>query len=202
MQFSPSDVRPAVFYQRMIHAIVPRPIAWVSTISSEGISNVAPFSYFTGVGSRPPSLLFCPANGRDGQPKDTLRNIQATGEFVVNVVSGAVAEAMNQSAGSYPPAESEFDACGLTEAASTCVNAPRVAESPVQFECEKLQIISLGEGPGGANIVIGRVVQMHIDDRVVGAKDLIDPDLLDAVGRMGGLSYCRTADRFDLPRPE
>lgn len=202
MQFAPKDVRPSLFYQRMIHAIVPRPIAWVSTRSSSGVSNVAPFSYFTGVGSRPPSLLFCPANGRDGQPKDTLRNIQETGEFVVNIVSAAVAEQMNASAAGLPPEESEFSFCGLTEVPGTTVEVPRVAESPVQFECRRMQILNLGEGPGGANVVIGEVVQMHIDDSVIGARELIDPDLLDAVGRMGGLSYCRTRDRFDLPRPE
>lgn len=202
MEFAPSDVRPSLFYQRMIHAIVPRPIAWVSTVSSDGVSNVAPFSYFTGVGSRPPSLLFCPANGRDGEPKDTLRNIEDTGEFVVNIVSAAVAEQMNSSAASLPADESEFDFCGLTELASTKVAAPRVSESPVHFECRSMQVLHLGEGPGGANVVIGEVVQMHIDDSVIGARDLIDPDLLDAVGRMGGLSYCRTTERFDLPRPE
>lgn len=202
MDFCPQDVRPSVFYQRMIHAIVPRPIAWVSTLSAGGISNVAPFSYFSGVGSRPPSLLFCPANDRDGNSKDTLRNIQETGEFVVNIVSSSVAEQMNSSAASLPADESEFSVCGLTEAASVSVKAPRVAESPVQFECKQLQVIHLGDGPGGANIVIGEVIRMHIDDRVIGAKELVDPDLLDAVGRMGGLSYCRTRDRFDLPRPE
>ncbi|MEP3478410.1 MAG: flavin reductase family protein [Fuerstiella sp.] len=202
MQFAPKDVRPSLFYQRMIHAIVPRPIAWVSTRSGDGVSNVAPFSYFTGVGSRPPCLLFCPANGRDGQPKDTLRNIQDTGDFVVNIVSASVAKQMNDSATSLPAEESEFSFCELTEVPSTVVDAPRVGESPVQFECRQMQVLNLGEGPGGANVVIGEVVQMHIDDRVIGARDLIDPDLLDAVGRMGGLSYCRTKDRFDLPRPE
>lgn len=202
MDFSPQDVRPSLFYQRMIHAIVPRPIAWVSTISGQGVTNVAPFSYFTGVGSRPPSLLFCPANDRHGQPKDTLRNIQQTGEFVVNIVSSSIAEQMNASAANVPADESEFAVCGLTEAASFNVKAPRVAESPVQFECREMQSIQLAAGPGGANIVIGEVVRMHIDDRVIGAKELIDPELLDAVGRMGGLSYCRTTDRFDLPRPE
>lgn len=202
MDFDPAGVRPSVFYQQMIHSIVPRPIAWVSTISNEGVSNVAPFSYFTGVGSRPPSLLFCPANNRDGQPKDTLRNIQQTNEFVVNIASFGLAEKMNASAASLPADESEFDLCNLTTAASVKIGAPRVLESPVQFECTTLQVLNIGEGPGGANIVIGKVVHMHVDDSVLGAKDLVDPDLLDAVGRMGGLSYCRTGDRFELPRPE
>ena len=201
MDFDPADVRPSVFYQQMIHCIVPRPIAWVSTISRNGISNVAPFSYFTGVGSRPPTLLFCPANNRNGQPKDTLQNIQDTGEFVVNIVARSVAEQMNASAAELPPEESEFDACGLSSLAGTKVSVPRVAESPVHFECTKRQILNIGEGPGGANIVIGNVVHVHIDDSVLGAKDLVDPDLLDAVGRMGGLTYCRTNERFDLERP-
>jgi len=201
MDFDPADVRASVFYQQMIHCIVPRPIAWVSTISSAGITNVAPFSYFTGVGSRPPSLLFCPANNRHGEPKDTLRNIQDTGDFVVNIVSMAVARAMNASAAALPPEESEFDIDGLTALASVKIGAPRVSESPVQFECRKMHILNIGHGPGGANIVVGRIVHVHIDDNVIGAKDLVDPDLLDAVGRMGGLSYCRTKDRFDLPRP-
>ncbi len=201
MDLDPADVRPSVFYQQMIHCIVPRPIAWVSTVSEAGITNVAPFSYFTGVGSRPPSLLFCPANNREGQPKDTLRNIEQTGEFVVNIVSFPVAEKMNASAAELPADESEFDACGLTAVSSLKVKAPRVAESPVQFECTVLQVLNIGEGPGGANIVIGKVVHLHIDDAVLGDRDLVDPNLLDAVGRMGGLTYCRTTDRFDLERP-
>jgi len=117
MQFAPRDVRHSLFYQRMIHAIVPRPIAWVSTKSAKGVSNVAPFSYFTGVGSRPPSLLFCPANGRDGHPKDTLRNIQETGEFVVNIVSAAVEKQMNASASSFPAVASEFACSEPTDVA-------------------------------------------------------------------------------------
>ena len=201
MQFDPADVRPSVFYQQMIHCIVPRPIAWVSTISAGGTTNVAPFSYFTGVGSRPPRLLFCPANTRQGGPKDTLRNIQDVGEFVVNIVPFGVAEKMNASAADLDPEESEFEACGLTAVGGLKVRAPRVAESPVQFECTRMQVLSIGEGPGGANVVIGNVVHVHIDDAVIGAKDLVDPDLLDAVGRMGGITYCRTNQRFDLPRP-
>lgn len=201
MEFDPAEVRPSVFYQHIIHAIVPRPIAWVSTISKEGVTNVAPFSYFTGVGSRPPTLLFCPANKRDGQPKDTLRNIQDVGDFVVNIVSFDAAEQMNASAAELPSAESEFDANGLTPIPGTHVSSPRVAESKIHFECTLRQILNIGEGPGGANVVIGDVVHVHIEDSVLGAKELADPDLLDAVGRMGGTTYCRTSQRFDLPRP-
>lgn len=202
LDIDPAEVRASVFYQHMIHAIVPRPIAWVSTVSKDGVNNVAPFSYFTGVGSRPPTLLFCPANNRLGEPKDTLRNIHETGDFVVNIVSYAVAAEMNASAATLPAEESEFDVCELNAVASEKVQSPRVAESPVQFECTTRQILNIGEGPGGANIVIGNVVYVHIDDAVIGAKELVDPDLLDAVGRMGGLSYCRTVERFELDRPQ
>lgn len=202
MDIQPAEVRPSFLYQHMIHCIVPRPIAWVSTVSSVGITNVAPFSFFSGVGARPPSLLFCPANDRDGKAKDTLRNLQDTGEFVVNIVPFAAAEQMNDSAAALPEDESEFDACGLSAVPGKVVKAPRVAESPVHFECTTMKVMSIGEGAGGANIVIGRIVHIHIDDVVVGARDLVDPDLLDAVGRMGGLSYCRTGDRFDLDRPQ
>lgn len=201
MEVDTSATRPSFLYQHMIHCIVPRPIAWVSTVSAEGTTNVAPFSFFTGVGSRPPSLLFCPANDRCGESKDTLRNIQDVGDFVVNIVPFAVSEKMNASAESLPPDQSEFDVVGLTAVASKKVRAPRVAESPVQFECTKMQVLHIGEGPGGANIVIGNIVHLHIDDSVVGVKGLVDPELLDAVGRMGGLSYCRTTTRFDLDTP-
>ena len=201
MHFDPAEVRPAVFYQHMVHCIVPRPIAWVSTVGKSGTTNVAPFSYFTGVGSRPPSLLFCPANNKEGQPKDTLRNIQEAGDFVVNIVSFPLTDQMNSTAAELAPEESEFEAFGLTPSESFKVKSPGVAESHVQFECTTLQILNLGDGPGGANIVIGKVVYVHIDDSVVGARDLVDPELLDAIGRMGGISYCRTKQRFDLPRP-
>jgi len=201
MNFDPADVRPAELYRHMIHSIVPRPIAWVSTVSSDGVTNVAPFSYFTGVGANPPTLLFCPANNRNGQSKDTLRNIEETGDFVVNIVSFFVAEQMNASAAELPPNESEFAAPRLTEMPGLKVVSPRVAESPVQFECTTRQILNIGDGPGGANIVIGDIVHVHIDDSVVGTEGFTDPELLDAVGRMGGLTYCRTTDLFDLQRP-
>ena len=201
MEIDASEIRPSLMYQHMIHCIVPRPIAWVSTVSEAGVANVAPFSFFSGVGSRPPSLMFCPANKRDGSPKDSLRNIQQNGEFVVNVVSAELSEQMNASSAEFGEEESEFDACGLTAVRSTCVRPPRVGESPVHFECRVLHVLNIGTGPGGANLVVGQIVHAHIDDRVLGPDQLVSPDLLQAIGRMGGLSYCHTSDRFELPRP-
>jgi len=191
----------AEFYKHMVRVIVPRPIAWVSTRSTEGIDNLAPFSYFTGVGSRPPTLLFCPANRRDGQPKDTLANIMATRDFVVNVVTDKLVRQMNVTAVEAASDESEFELAGLEMIESERVNVARVQQSPVQIECRLRDVIHVGEGPGGANIVLGDVLLMHIDPAVTDPDGFVDPVLLDVVGRMGGLDYCRTRERFELPRP-
>lgn len=195
------SLRPSEFYQHMVRMIVPRPIAWVSTRSPNGVDNIAPFSYFTGVGSRPPTLLFCPANRRDGTPKDTMTNIEATGEFVVNVVTDRVAEAMNSTAAEISSDESEFEMAGLETVEAEVLQVARVKESPAQFECRLRELIRVGDGPGGANIVLGDVLRMHLDPAVLNSEGFVDPEQLDAVGRMGGLTYARTRDRFDLTRP-
>lgn len=202
MESRAEDLRAAVIYQHLISVIVPRPIAWVSTISAAGIPNLAPFSFFTGVGSRPPSLLFCPANRRDGSPKDTLRNIREVGEFIVNVVSEPLAESMNRTSAELAPDESEFEVFGVEQCPGLAVSVPRVKQSLVHLECAVSQILAIGDGPGGANIVIGRIVHLHIDDGVMDSGGNVSPELLAAVGRMGGSSYCRTRDRFPLARPE
>lgn len=201
MLLDPADLKSTEFYRHMIRIIVPRPIAWVSTLSRDGIPNAAPFSYFSGVGSRPPSLLFCPANKSNGESKDTLRNIETRGEFVVNTATRSNCEAMNSSAAELPADESEFAAFGFTTAPSLKVRPPGIQESPVRIECSLLQVIRLQAGPGGSNIVIGRVEAVHIDDEVLAEDGYADADRLDAVGRMGGAEYCRTTDRFELPRP-
>ncbi|MCA9057921.1 MAG: flavin reductase family protein, partial [Planctomycetaceae bacterium] len=182
--------------------IMPRPIAWVSTISPEGRTNLAPFSFFSGVGSRPPSVMFCPANRRDGSPKDTLRNIRQTGEFVINLVSESLAEQMNQTAAELPEEESEFDTWRIAATPSLTVRPLRVAASPVSIECQLLQEINLDSGPGGANIVIGSIRHLQIHDEALDPAGFADPAKLNLIGRMGGTSYVRTSDRFDLPRPE
>lgn len=202
MELQVDSVRASAIYQHMIRVITPRPIAWVSTISRSGIANLAPFSFFTGAGSRPPSLLFCPANRKDGNAKDTLRNILDTEEFVVNVVPESLAEAMNLSSLELSSEESEFDLTGLARSESTAVKVPGVYESPVRMECRLMHFLPLEDGPGGANIVVGRIVHMHLDDRILDSTGYADPDLMDLIGRMGGTSYCRTRDRFDLKRPE
>ena len=200
MQLDPQLMSVKEIYQTMVRLITPRPIAWVSTIASDGTSNVAPYSFFNGVGANPPSVVFCPANKRDGTPKDSLRNIEATGEFVVNLVPFALREQMNHSAADFGADVSEFAACGIETIDSVCVRPPRVAESPAALECRLFQTMHLGAGPAGANLVIGEVVMFHICDDVYSA-DAIDPEKLDFIGRLGGTEYVRTRDRFDLPRP-
>ncbi len=201
MELPIQELRASIVYQHLVRLIVPRPIAWVSTLSSEGVSNLAPFSFFTGVGSRPPTLLFCPANRLSGQPKDTLRNIRESGEFVVNMVPESLAGSMNDTAAELPEDESEFVAFGVRQASSVVVGVPRVAESPVSIECRLWQEIAVGTGPGGANIVIGEIVHAYICDSVLDEFGFADSRQLGLIGRMGGASYARTQDTFDLQRP-
>jgi len=190
-------------YKLLIGSIVPRPIALVSTVSVEGIRNLAPFSFFTGISSKPTLICFCPGPRPAGGPrKDTLRNISMTREFVVNIVSEDIAQAMNVTAGEYPPEADEFEIAGLTPVASDVVKPPRVTESHVSMECRLYLSIEFSEEPGGGNLIIGEVLRFHVDDRIV-ENYKIDPDKLRAIGRMGGpTGYTRTRDRFDMIRPK
>ena len=189
-------------YQWMVHTILPRPIAWVSTISADGRTNLAPFSFFQGVSSAPPALMFVPVNSRDGVKKDTVRNIEAVPEFVVNLVSFALSEKMNQTSASLPHGESEFSAFDVASVPSEYVKPPRVADAPVSFECRLHQIVRLSDGPGASNIIFGLIAAMHVRDDVLGQDGMPDSDKLDLVGRMGGAQYTRTRDAFSLERPK
>jgi flavin reductase (DIM6/NTAB) family NADH-FMN oxidoreductase RutF len=189
-------------YKVLIGAIVPRPIAFVSTISPEGIPNLAPFSFFTAISANPPVICFCPTRKPGPEPrKDTLRNISATREFVVNIVSEEIAEQMNITSGDFAAEVDEFEAAGLTPIPSDLVKPPRVAESHVHMECKLYLTLDVSDLPGGGNLVIGQVVRLHVDDAYVD-NFKIDPDKLRAIGRMGGNSYTRTMDRFDMIRPK
>ena len=203
MTVDPQTARHIDIYKLMIGSIVPRPIALVSTVSHDGIRNLAPFSFFTGISSKPTMICFCPGpRPAGGSRKDTLENISRTKEFVVNIVSEEIAEAMNLTAGEYPPDADEFAIAGLTAIPSDLVRPPRVAESHVNMECRLYLSIEFSELPGGGNLVIGEVLRFHVDDRIV-ENFKIDPDKLRAVGRMGGpTGYTRTRDRFDMIRPK
>ncbi len=189
-------------YKVLIGAIVPRPIAFVSTISRDGIRNLAPFSFFTAISANPPVICFCPTRKSGPEPlKDTLRNISETREFVVNIVSEEIAHQMNITSGDFAADVDEFEAAGLTPIPSDLVKPPRVAESHVHMECKLYLTIEISDLPGGGNLVIGEVVRLHVDDAYVD-NFKIDPDRLRAIGRMGGNSYVRTTDRFDMIRPK
>ena len=202
MRVDPSDLAPRDVYRTMISLITPRPIGWVSTISAAGVTNLAPFSFFNGVAASPPTLLFCPVNYRDGSPKDSLVNVQQTGEFVVNVVSYAQREVMNATSEELPSGQSEFEHFQVGAVPSERVRPPRVAGAPAAFECVLHQIVPVGAGPLAGSVVIGRILLMHIDDQMLDAGGQIDPVRLDTIGRLAADGYVRSySDRFALPRP-
>lgn len=188
-------------YLLLISTILPRPIAWVSTISPEGVPNLAPFSFFTGIAANPMSLCFAPVNDRNGKKKDTLVNVEATGQFVVNLVGEHSAERMNQTSAAYPYGVSEFEKAGVTALPSLKVRPPRVQESLVSMECELIQVVTLAEGALGGNLVIGKVLHFHCEDSVWNGGKPRHQDLKN-IGRMEGAWYARTSDAFELPRPE
>ncbi|HEY1794366.1 MAG TPA: flavin reductase family protein [Opitutaceae bacterium] len=197
-----ASLPPRDAYRWMTSTILPRPIAWVSTVSADGRTNLAPFSFFQGVCSNPPTLLFVPVNNRDGMKKDTLRNIEAVPEFVVNLVPLALATAMNATAANLPYGESEFHRFLVSEAKSTRVRPPRVAASPVAFECVLDRVVEIGSGPLAANVVFGRILAAHVRDDVMAADGFPDAARLDLIGRLGREDYTMTREAFNLERPD
>lgn len=201
MTIDPQQESPQDVYKLMVGSIVPRPIAFVSSLSPDGHANLAPFSFFTAVSANPPVICFSPlVRAADGKRKDTLQNIEATGEFVVNIVSEEFAPAMNQCSFDFPPEIDEFAISGLTPLASEVVKPPRVAESLIHFECKLLQVVHVSPKPLGGSLVIGEVLRFHVDNAVIN-QFRINPQRLHAIGRMGGPTYTRTTDRFDMERP-
>ncbi len=201
MQLDPQEMSVRELYGWMVQLITPRPIAWVSSLSQQGVPNLAPYSFFNGVGANPPMVMFCPANNRAGEPKDTLRNVQQTGEFVVNMVTEAMAEQMNQTAAEYSPETDEFVAAGVAKVTSAKVQVPRVQSCKASMECRVHQILEMGQGPGGANLVIGQIVWLHVAADLFNAEDQFLSEDFDTIGRMGGNVYSHTRDRFNLERP-
>jgi len=201
LAFDPANHSPGDIYKLMIGAIVPRPIALVSTVDGGDVRNLAPFSYFTACSSNPPVVVFCPIL-RPVPPmaKDTLRNILATREFVVNIVSEEFAERMNATSAQVGPEIDEFELSGLTPMASELIKPARVAESHVHMECRLLQVVQVSDQPGGGSLVLGEVLRFHVRQDLID-NFRIDPDKLRAIGRMAGSTYVRTTDRFDLERP-
>jgi flavin reductase (DIM6/NTAB) family NADH-FMN oxidoreductase RutF len=202
MEIDPSTLPWQSIYKIMIGSVLPRPIGWISSLNQQGQANLAPFSFFNAVCPNPPTVLFCPnIRGVDKAVKDTLNNVRATGEFVVNIVTERLAEAMNITSTEFPPEVDEFEAAGLTPAPSVKVGPPRVAESPVHYECKVTQIVEIGDLPGGGAVVIGQVLHLHIDEAVLLGSDKIDLLALQPIGRLAGAGYCRVTDLFEMVRP-
>ncbi|HEY6446485.1 MAG TPA: flavin reductase family protein [Acidobacteriaceae bacterium] len=202
LRIDPASQAPENLYKLMIGVIVPRPIAFVSSLDEHGVRNLAPFSYFTGCSTNPPVVCFVAAVRPGPRPqKDTLHNVVATQEFVVNIVSEEFADRMNATSAEVPPDVDEFALAGLTPLPSELVRPPRVAESHVHMECRLRQVIAISDRPGGGNLILGDVVRFHIDPAIVD-NFKVDPDKLGAIGRMGGPTYVRTRDRFDMQRPK
>lgn len=202
LSFDCADLAPMEAYRLLTHMVAPRPIALVSTLSPEGLPNLAPFSFFMAGGSNPPSIAFSPNTNRHGQPKDTLRNIQATEEFVINLVSQGMQERMNMTSQELEYGISEWEQAGFTAAPTRKVSPARVAESLMAMECQLYQIVPHGKGVNAANYVIGEVVAFHV------AKSLIINGEIDAtqvryISRMGGNWYSQVTAQsmFELTRP-
>lgn len=204
MKVDPATLSSDAAYAWQAATILPRPIAWTSTLNEDGSANLAPFSFFTGVSSDPPTCLICVARRRrqpDGTrpPKDTWRNIERTGEYVIHVVNDALAHQMNATSRDLPYGADEFAIAGVTKVACERVAPPRVEEAPVAMECRLDRIVEVGRA--GTAVIIGEILLWHVRDELV-VEGRLDLGRLDAVGRMGGPSYTRTRDLFQLVRPK
>jgi flavin reductase (DIM6/NTAB) family NADH-FMN oxidoreductase RutF len=195
---------PLVFYGYMVGSIVPRPIAFVSTLSKAGRRNLAPFSFCTIASVDPPVVAFSPLIRGDGEKKDTLRNIEETGEFVLNIVSESFVHGLNKAAAEVDSDVDEFELGGLTPVPSDLVKPPRLKEAKVHFECRLRDIVRFGDKIFAGNLVLGDILMIDVDESVItetNGLQLIDSYKLQSLGRMAGAAYARTTDLFDLERP-
>ena len=205
MEFDPEKIRAEAVYKLLIGCVVPRPIAWVSTVDADGVKNVAPFSFFMAITGDPPTIAFSSsvraiAPGTEKTKKDTLRNVETTGSFVVNVVDDALAEQMNMTSGEYPPEVDEFALVGLEAAPGVKVAAPRVALAPVSMECRLVQSIPVGNVPH--HLVIGEIVYFHVRDDIYDpATGRLDMHRLRPIGRLAGNLYSHIHEIFEMKRP-
>lgn len=187
-------------YRLLIGSILPRPIAWVSTMDAAGRLNLAPFSYFNIVCPTPMTLVFCPGVHSDGRKKDSWRNIEEVPEFVINITNEETAEVMNQTSAVLPAGQSEFEWAGLTPAPSQAIRVPRVAEAPISFECTLDRIVVISDQPGGGAAIFGRVRSIYVRDDIYD-NGRIDLEALRPIGRLAGDGYARTTDLLHMARP-
>ena len=203
LTIDPKEIPVSKLHQYLLGAVGPRPIAFASTLDSQGRPNLSPFSFFNVFGSNPPTLIFSPARrGRDNTVKHTYNNAKAIGEVVINVVNYAIVQQASLSSTEYAEGVNEFEKAGLTMLASEVVKPFRVAESPVQFECKIKEVVELGTEGGAGNLVICEVLKMHIHEDILDENGYIDQHKIDLVARMGGNWYTRaTPGMFEVPKP-
>ena len=203
--FDPETLETRDLHKLLLSAVAPRPIAFASTIDSKGNVNLSPFSYFNVFSSNPPILIFSPSRRvRDNTTKHTLQNADETREVVINMVDYSIVEQMSQSSNEYAKGVNEFTETGLTQVNSVKVKPPRVLESPVSFECVVENIISLGENGGAGQLVIAKVVHIHVNSELLDSNDQINPTKLDLVARLGGDWYTRVSKEsmFTISKPK
>ncbi|MCZ6473115.1 MAG: flavin reductase family protein [SAR324 cluster bacterium] len=200
VEFASTDKPLAERYKLLIGCVVPRPIAFVATKGSGGVANLAPFSFFNGVSANPLTVAFS-VGDRGEVMKDTSRNISEHPEFIVHVVSEPIAEQMNITCGDFGAHVDEFTESGLTALPGTVVDVPRVKEALVAMECRMTHHLRIGGQPPVTSHILGEVLYWHIDDSLLNERMHVDADVLQAVGRMGGIEYTRTADRLAIVRP-
>ena len=202
MQLDPLTLGERETYKLLIGCVVPRPIAWVSTVDLSGVRNLAPFSFFNAVGSNPPAVSVSISYiDNPDRRKDTLRNIEDTGEFVVNIVDEDLAQAMNATSANYPHDVDEFDIVGVTAVPSDMVRPPRVAGAPVSLECKLFALMPVGQGPGSATLVIGSIQRIHARADLIDERRHIDIMKLRPIARLAGASYAYIHETFDMVRP-
>jgi flavin reductase (DIM6/NTAB) family NADH-FMN oxidoreductase RutF len=203
ISISPKDISTKQLHAYLLGAVAPRPIAFASTIDGSGNVNLSPFSFFNVFSANPPILIFSPARRvRDNTLKHTLENVMETKEVAINIVNYDMVQQMSLSSSEYERGVNEFKKSGLTELASEVIKPPRVAESPVQFECRVNEIVSLGGQGGAGNLVISEVVRIHIKEEILDPDGRIDPRKIDAVSRMGGNWYSRAKEGlFEVQKP-
>jgi flavin reductase (DIM6/NTAB) family NADH-FMN oxidoreductase RutF len=201
-EFLMAELEPRDRYQLLTRSVGPRPIAFVSSLSKDGIGNLAPFSYFNVGGANPPSAIICPVKDRNANTKDTLNNIRDTGEYVINICTRSFAEKMSQTSFAYGPEIDEFDAAGLTRVPSVHVKPPRVGESPIHLEMKLFQLVEHGQGPLSSDYIIGEILSIHCDETVL-TDGLPDNTKINHIGRLGESWYSSVDEQslFELERP-
>jgi len=202
--FNPSELNPGKLHAYLLGGVAPRPIAFASTIDSDGRVNLAPFSYFNVFSANTPILIFSPARrGRDNTTKHTYENVLEVPEVVVNMVDYNTVHACSLASTEYEKGVNEFEKAGLTEVASDVIKPPRVLEAPVSFECKVLRVDSFGDNPGAGQLVVCELLKMHFRNNILNEDGVPDPQKMDLVGRCGGNFYVRASGEalFEVPKP-